>query len=114
MSAEIILPILVGIAKKKGRDTYTNVSVNLGWDMRLSRDRNKISKVLYEISWEEHQNGRPLLSVVVVRGRNGVPTSNPGKGFYVMARGMGFEFQDDEQFFREELKRVHDYWAKLK
>ncbi|KAA0581022.1 hypothetical protein FZ983_08715 [Azospirillum sp. B21] len=94
--------------------SYLDVAGPLGLNMGSPEDRSALSNMLCEISVHEHNNGRPLLSVVVIGRENGVPSKIPGAGFYKMASDLGFEVSDKLMFFVEELNRVHAYWAKKK
>ena len=63
---------------------------------------------LDEINRHEHREGRPLLSAVVTH-KDGDQMS--GDGFFRIAWELG-EYQegDPERYWRQELKRVWDYW----
>ena len=64
---------------------YHQVAPLAGLDMSLPDDRNRIADILDEISTFEHEQDRPLLSVVVVQ----TETGRPGKGFYKLATRLG-------------------------
>lgn len=68
----------------------------------------ELAQALDEVSTFEHEHGRPLLSVVVVRQED----SRPGAGFFKMATRNGIQTagQDDDDFLVAELRRVHAYW----
>jgi hypothetical protein len=72
-------------------------------------DRDKIGRLLDEISKFEHENGHPLLSAVVIRhDKNG-----PGEGSFKLARKLNvYNGDDDYLFFIQELRRVHDHWGR--
>jgi hypothetical protein len=75
--------------------------------MESQADRTEIGKILGEISTREHNDGRPMLSVVVVQSE----TLYPGKGFFNLARELDLHHgEDDLAFFVKELKKVHEYW----
>lgn len=78
----------------------------VGLDLENPAHRNDPAHMLGEISRRENENGRPLLSAVVVLQ----DTFRPGKGFFTLARELGLHSGDDEAFFSEELKRVWDTW----
>jgi len=59
--------------------------------------------LLGEISEEEHADGNGMLSVLVVY-KNG--PQMPGTGFFELARELGHNFSDDEEFWIEEFKNV--------
>ncbi|MHB9070767.1 MAG: hypothetical protein ACYC54_10425 [Sedimentisphaerales bacterium] len=105
--------LLIETAKKEGCTiSYSLASNVVGLNMENITDRNTLANMLGEISWDEHENNRPLLSVVVVYGGNDV-SPMPGKGFFELAREADkMKPADDElKFFIEELKRVHEYWS---
>jgi hypothetical protein len=91
--------------------TYNKIGKSIDLDLDNEEDRRKLSDILGEISEKEFEQGRPLLSAVVVSYRYQLP----GQGFFEMAHRLRLqEFYDNEIFHREELKRVHDYWKKDK
>jgi hypothetical protein len=78
--------------------------------MDLQQDRNDLGRILGEISRYEHEQGRPLLSVVTIFTEEGTPSVS----FYNLASELGkFVGQTDverQTFFETELKAAHDYW----
>ncbi|MEW5980543.1 MAG: hypothetical protein AB1898_32560 [Acidobacteriota bacterium] len=98
---------LLGVARAGGYVTYTDIAPMAGLDMGNQADRNEIGRLLGEISTHEHNQGRPLLSVVVIHRDNNMP----GQGFFELARDLNvYHGRDDLLFFIEELRRVHEYW----
>lgn len=98
---------LLAVARSGTTTTYSAVAGLVGLDMESPADRNRISEILDGISEGEHNAGRPLLSVVVIRNDRNMP----GDGFFTMARRVGkLHNNDNLQFFIEELRRAHDYW----
>jgi hypothetical protein len=72
--------------------------------------RVKIGEILGDISKEEREAGRPMLSAVVTHKED----ERPGTGFFELAQELGLTGStDSETFFIQELKRVHDYWASM-
>ena len=74
-------------------------------------DRAQISRLLMAVSRREHEQGHPLLSVVVVnRG-----SQLPNKGFFYAARELGrYEGSSASEllaFFTDELESVYAYWS---
>ncbi len=65
-----------------------------------------MSAMLGEISTDEHEQGRAMLSAVVVHEK---PNIEPGKGFYTCAATLGKVFKDGDRitFWVSELKKVH-------
>ncbi|MFN3344234.1 MAG: hypothetical protein ACK412_01100 [Chloroherpetonaceae bacterium] len=72
--------------------------------MDSEADRQRIGAILDEISTNEHNEGRPLLSAVVVKQASG----EPGEGFYKLAESL----KGYPSFWKDELKKVHDYWKR--
>jgi hypothetical protein len=89
---------------------YHQVAPLAGLDMSLAEDRNRIANILDEISTFEHEQGRPLLSVVVVQAETG----RPGKGFYKLAARLrlfsGKSDLDEMEFFISTVKRAYSTW----
>ena len=99
---------LVDIAGDGRTETYGELGRVVGLSMGNPRHREVIGGLLDEIDRREHAAGRPQLAAVVVRKRERVP----GRGFFVIARGLGLHSgEDDLAYWREELRRVHDYWS---
>ena len=65
-------------------------------------------RLLDEISVSEHQAGRGMLSVLVVRE----DTRMPGIGFYSLAISLDIQFEDKDTFWICEFRKVTDYWKK--
>lgn len=64
--------------------------------------------MLDEISDEEDQAGRGMLSVIVVH-KSG--DQKPGSGFFKLAKKLGRETSDTDKCWIEELNRVYSYWG---
>jgi len=98
---------LMEVARAGKTITYGEIAPMLNLNMESQADRTEIGRILGEISTREHNEGRPMLSAVVVRKE----TQYPGEGFFNLARELGLHHgNDDLAFFVEELKRVHAYW----
>jgi hypothetical protein len=66
-----------------------------------------IGRELDEINRIEHEQGRPLLSAVVISKEHNLP----GTGFFECAKELGhFPGRDQVTFWIHELRRVHSYW----
>jgi len=104
---EAIYNKLIKVAKAEVTITYSEIAPLANLNMDDPVDRNKIAVILDEISTSEHDEGRPLLSAVVI----GKTTNVPGSGFYTMAKRCGVHIgSDNVTFFARELTRVHEYW----
>ena len=94
--------ILVARAREGRTITYGEMATA----MLLSPQSAQFTDTLDELSRSENAAGRGLLSVLVIRQREGTP----GIGFFRLARELGHQFDDEEQFFREEVERVTARW----
>jgi len=81
--------IVYGMCSQAARDqtttSYAVVAKRIGMDTAGEGWRYQIGPLLDEVSRYEHAQGRPLLSVVVVREDTGMP----GEGFFMLAGGWG-------------------------
>lgn len=93
-------------ARKGGIVHYSDIAPLVKLDMANPADRNEIGKILGDISLEEHEEGRPLLSVVVVSKSSGMP----GQGFFDLAKELGlYDGKAHDKFFYQELRKVHEF-----
>jgi len=95
------------VARARGITNYTDIGRMDNLDMGNPADRNRIAEMLDEINHYEHQQGRPMLSAVVIRQ----DINMPGAGFFECARGLGkYHGNDDLVFWAHELTEVHNCW----
>ncbi len=100
---------LIEVARKGTVTYYSEIAPMAGLNMSLPNDRYEIGALLDDINRAERAEDRPLLSAIVVHK----DTLVPGQGFFTMARDMDlFRGSDRDRFYIEELRRVHDYWAR--
>ncbi len=105
---QVLYDHLMQVARAQNVRTYGDVAPLVGLDMSLDSDRARIGELLDEISSFEFQNGRPLLSAVVIRGDSNIP----GSGFFTLAEHLGlFDGGDSVVFWAHELTRVHGQWG---
>ena len=106
--AEAIYDKLREVAKSRGITYYSEIAPLASLSMGSPGDRERIARILGDISTAEHQAGRSLLSAVVIRKEE----NSPGSGFFVLAKDLGLhDGGDDFRFWVQELQRVHDYWS---
>ncbi len=108
----VVYERLQEVARNQSLTAYEDVAALANLDMHFAHDRDEISRILDEISTFEHSQGRPLLSAIVVhkeRENFGIP----GKGFFTMARRLKrlHPGEDEKNFWRGEVSRVHREWA---
>jgi len=106
--AETIRQHLVQVARQKGIKTYTEVGNWVGLDMSWEPARIQIAQLLDMINENEINEERPMISALVVHKEDG----RPGVGFFQCARGLGkFAGNDEDGFWANEVKAVHEYWV---
>ena len=109
-STETIYQEIAKVAKSGGTTYYSDIAPLVGLDMGSHPDRNRISNILDEISRNEHANGKPLLSAVVISKARKLP----GQGFFTLAQNLYlYDGNPDSEleFWVQELRRVHAHWT---
>lgn len=101
---EIIYNKLREVARNQTTICYEEVGRPVGLQMDNWDHRNELARLLGEISKREHEVGRPMLSAVVVH-KGG---TDPGKGFFTLARELGTYSGPDEFFHARELTAVYE------
>lgn len=102
---------LIKAARYKGTTTYQAIAEIMGLPLRGSHMGREVGKILGEISEDELNQGRPMLSAIAV----GV-SGSPGDGFFVLARQIG-KLQDnskeaEHRFWEDEKAAVCATWRK--
>jgi len=96
------------VARRGTVTYYSDIAPMAGLDMDLPNDRYEIGAILDDINQHEQRLGRPMLSAVVVHKES----LKPGQGFFTLAQSLGlFAGGDEDKFYIQELRRVHDFWA---
>jgi hypothetical protein len=103
---------LLTAARYDGVVTYQELASLLGLPLQGSHMGKQVGLLLGEVSEDEHQQGRPMLSAVVV----GV-SGEPGPGFYALAKELGKLLDDTDKeanrrFWRQEKQAVYATWRK--
>jgi hypothetical protein len=104
---EKIYRFLVDVAKRRDCTTYAELAKMAGFNASQAGSHAKVDAILAEISTFEHQQGRPLLSAVVLCD----DANKTHLGFFTLARELRLNEDDDVEFFIQELRRVHNYWS---
>ncbi len=94
--------ILVARAREGRTISYGEMATALV----LSPQSSQFTEMLNELSRAEEAAGRGLLSVLVVRKRQGTP----GVSFFRLARELGRTFENEKVFYLEESERVTAHW----
>jgi hypothetical protein len=99
---------LIQRARMKGLTNYTEAGAVVGLDMASEIGRILIAQILDAINTEEVNQGRPMISALVLYQNEG----RPGLGFFTCARGLGrLKDKDEDGFWAREVLAVHDWWA---
>ena len=88
---------------------YGEIAPLANLDMDNPGHRDEIGKILGIISTYEFQQGRPMLSAIVIHRDDNIP----GGGFFELARELGrLGPGEDRLAFRcGEVVRIHEVWA---
>ena len=103
---------LLRLARSARLATYSEVSPLINLLMDNQQDRNEIARLLVEIAVNEHNEGRPMLTALIVHQGN---DNNPGEGFFTIAHELGIfnggrDQMDRLTFWTNQVRQVHDYW----
>jgi hypothetical protein len=82
----------------------------IGRSTQVPADRSYIGEILGEISSDTKAESRILLSVLVHRNTSG--QTKPGPGFFSLAKGLGYAWNDDDKFVEEQTRKVLSYYAR--
>lgn len=106
--------VLIEIARKKRVIYYQELcdKCQLGLNMRDNpSDRLEIGRLLGDISTNEFNNNRPLLSAVVI-----TKGGEEGDGFYKLCQQLGLtgdwkRLKREGIFAALEIKKCHEFWS---
>ena len=102
---------LINAARCRGSLTYPEVAEVMGLPLSGNHMGKEVGQLLGEISQEECEQGRPMLSVLVynVHGL-------PGGGFFDLARELGKlqagTAEGEERFLEQERDAVYATWRR--
>ena len=99
--------ILIECAKARGKISYSDLASRIE-SIQVEAHDLRLFSLLGEVSTDEHEAGRPLLSVLVVHKSGDM---QPGPGFFELASSLGRDVSNIDLFWVEEFGRVHDHWA---
>jgi alkylated DNA nucleotide flippase Atl1 len=102
---------LITAAEHCGTVTYQEIAQLMGLPLVGDYMGREVGQILGEISEDEHDRQRPLLSAVAVK-----TTGRPGPGFADLARQLGrlrdTSKETEERFWNEEKDRVYETWKR--
>jgi hypothetical protein len=99
------LAILKERAKRADPITYSDLVSMISAVVMEPHDA-RLAHFLGEISSEEHQAGRPLITALVVHKHD----LQPGRGFFELARSLGFSITDEIAFWSTEIQKLQLQW----
>jgi hypothetical protein len=101
---------LVMAANSRSLCTYTGIAELTGLPNKGHQMISTVGRLLGEISDDEHDAGRPLLSAIAVDKNSGLA----GRGFFKLVRDMkllsGTSEYAEKQFLNKEKSKVFDHW----
>ena len=95
------------VARQRRTMSYTELVQQIE-SVHLVPHDHRLAYMLGEISTEEDDAGRGLLTVVVVHQRGDM---RPGSGFFDLAKARGRDTTDRDRCWVTELERVYVAWA---
>ena len=99
---------MIDRAKLRGMITYSDLVAKIE-AVKFSAHDTRLFHLLGEISIEENDLGRGMLSVVVVHKHGDM---QPGPGFFLLGQHLGYDTKNLLKFWVEQLKKVHSVWSK--
>lgn len=110
---------LISVAKEKRVIPYGELAQKFNLDIKDKHQSwiKVIEKWMGDINNFELENGRPMLSAIIVLKKNPNDINGTwecGNGFYEYAREHGLlkKDQDRQVFHAKELGKIFDYWDK--
>jgi hypothetical protein len=103
---EEIRTILIEAARQRKMITYSDL-VGQANAVNFNAFDQRLFAILGQISSEEHEKERPLLSVLVVHK---VGDMKPGDGFFELAEALGRDTSDVLKAWITEVQKVYQYW----
>ncbi|WP_064683280.1 hypothetical protein [Rhizobium bangladeshense] len=99
------LTVLRERAKRGDPITYSDLVSKIS-AVRMEPHDPRLAHFLGEISAEEHEVGRPLITALVVHKHD----LQPGKGFFELSRSLGYSFVDEIEFWSDQIDRLRTQW----
>jgi len=99
--------VLIEVARRKGRIAYSELAGQIH-AIEIEAHDPRMFHLLGEISVEEEEAGRGMLTAIVVHKSGDM---QPGPGFFELAKSLGKDTSDVLACWVSEFNRVHDYWA---
>lgn len=109
---QALYEILIDLAQNDRLAAYSEVAPQIGLDMSIESDRDEIAERLGEIARYEHENGRPMLTSLVVHYGD---DNNPGEGYFGIANTLGLYDGSRNPiakltFWAGQVRDVYNHW----
>jgi hypothetical protein len=101
-----IRSVLIDTAEKRSMIPYSEL-VGLVTSVNFKAFDQRLFAILGQLSVDEHEAGRPLLSVLVVHKTGDM---QPGNGFFELAQALGRNTSDIDKAWIEEVRKVFQHW----
>lgn len=102
--------VMIAVARRKSLIFYSDL---VGKITTVAFDYHdvRLNGLLEDVSIDEDEQGRGMLSAVVVY-KTGEAKGQPGPGFFELAAKLGRRTGDKERCWSEEVARVYEHWAR--
>jgi len=108
----LIYSELITAARYRGTITYQEIAKIIGLPLKGNYMGAEIGHLLGEISEDEVNAGRPMLSSIAVNVQG-----SPGSGFFELARSLGKLTEESKEaendFWEEESEAVYEIWKAI-
>ena len=99
--------ILVRTARAETTISYSELAEEVQ-AIPLEPHSTAMDGILGDLSEEEDMYGRGMISAVVVHKEG---DKRPGKGFFELAKKLGYDTSDKELLWVQQLSKVYGYWG---
>ena len=99
--------VLSDCARREDPISYSELVSKIP-SIHLEPHDTRLNHLLGQVSTEEHEAGRGMLTVLVVyKGGE----HSPGPGFFELAEELGLDISDREAFWTSEFRKVCQAWS---
>lgn len=109
--------MLIEVARREDIISYSDLVARIE-SISLDPGSHAMRTFLNEISTAEYNEGRGLLTAVVVYKRGSRRAAKmgvegmPGPGFFELARSLKYDVREETEFWSGELRRVYQAWSR--
>ncbi|CAN5379532.1 hypothetical protein BH23BAC1_BH23BAC1_04940 [soil metagenome] len=85
--------------------------MDLGLNLDRPYDKSRLNEILHDISMDEHEEGRPLLSCLVKTKTN----KGQGDEFFKLCEELGMgewrALKNDPEFLEDQRRQCYEFWS---